>query len=116
MTIEQLISIFGAVALLVMGAWALIRIVVWQFEKRLDERFLGMEEKRKEGRKSSDARFAALDDKYDKLQAEVREILIEMPRQFVERTDYIRRESVIEGKIDQLSLRIQDWIMEKRND
>jgi hypothetical protein len=44
----------------------------------------------------------------------VRRILIELPRDYVARTDYVRRETVMEAKIDQLGLRIENWLLREK--
>ena len=122
MSWDAVSSMFGPIAALIAGAWALLKILIWQFEKRLDERenrqserFAALAKVRVDDQKEWQERHGRLDEKYEKLNDEVRQMLIDMPQQFVARTDYVRRESVVEGKIDQLSLRIQDWILEKRN-
>lgn len=115
MSIELFLSICGFVALIVSGAWALLRIAMSQFDKRLDVRFAALELARTEGRNSYEERFRRMDTLYEQLDREVRKLLIDMPEKFVRREDYVRRETLIEAKIDQLSLRIQNWMLEARN-
>ena len=114
MTIELLISLFGAVTMLIAGAWVLLRMAMTQFDLRLSERFEATEKLRMEGRRVAGQRMEAIEAKYERLDIEVRRILIDMPREYVARTDYVRRETVIEGKIDMLSLRIENWILESK--
>lgn len=114
MTIEMLISLLGAVGLILSGAWVLLRMAMNQFDLRLSERFEAIEKLRTEARRVAGQRMEALESKYERLDIDVRRILIDMPREYVSRTDYIRRETVIEGKIDMLSLRIENWILESK--
>lgn len=105
------------------GVWAVMRTfaylvakVVAQFKAQLDERFEALERAREDGRKAWDERFAKVEARYEQLDRELRKLLIELPDRWVRREDYVRRETLIEAKIDQLSLRIQNWILESRND
>ncbi len=119
MTLEVALGVFGAIALVVAGTWAVMKAfgllmakIVAQFEKRLDERFAAMELARAEGRKIWEARLMRLDTKQERIDGELRELLISMPDKYVRREDYVRRESIIEGKIDRLGLQIQNWILQ----
>lgn len=70
------------------------KILLDQFEKRLGERFAGIE--------------AAKDRQMEKLESLERDFLQwkgELPLNYVRREDYIRGQSVIEAKIDGLALR-----------
>lgn len=122
MTLDMALGIFGTIALISSGIWALIKAfgflvnkVVAQFEMRLDERFAAQEIARQEGRKIWEARLSRVDEKQERIDRELRELLITMPDKYVRREDYVRRETVIEAKIDQLSLRIQNWILENKH-
>jgi hypothetical protein len=107
----SLYEILGAIALVVGSHWALLKVAVSQFERRLDERFAAQEKAREEGQKSWQERVNRMESRQEEIEKDVRRILIELPREYVNRTDYVRRETVIEAKIDQLSLRIQNWIL-----
>lgn len=104
------------------GGWALMKAfgylmnrVVEQFKEQLDERFAAQERARDEGRKVWEDRMAKLDEKQERMDRELRKLLIDLPDKFIRREDYVRRETVIESKIDQLSLRIQNWMLEERH-
>ena len=114
--------IFGPLSTLAAGGWAVFKAFGWlvgkvvaQFEARLDERFAAQETARSERSRLWEARLARVDDNYAKIDRELRDLLINLPDRYVRREDYVRRETVIEAKIDQLSLRIQNWILEKKN-
>jgi hypothetical protein len=122
MNVDVALWIFGPVSTIFAAGWAvtkafsyLVAKMVAQFEKRLDERFEALEEARAEGRKIWEERIARLDEKQERTDRELREMLISMPDKYVRREDYVRRETVIEAKIDQLSLRIQNWILENKH-
>jgi hypothetical protein len=122
MTWELGLGIFGAISLLAAGAWALIKAfgylvgrIVSQFNQQLDERFV-THEKLEAGRMATwEGSIARLDQKHERIDRELRELLIAMPDKYVRREDYVRRETVIEAKIDQLGLRIQNWILENKH-
>lgn len=107
MSVELLISLFTAVAVLVGGVWALIRVVVSQFEKRLDERFAGQEVLRLEGRKQWEERIARLEEKHTELERTFLKFLAELPREYQRREDHIRFELVINAKLDALAAKIE---------
>lgn len=102
----------GAIGIgLVASYWALLKLAASQFEKRLDEKFTVQEKAREEGRRAWDDRAKRIETKQDQLDQDVRRILTELPRDYVTRTEYLRRETLIEAKIDQLSLRIENWML-----
>lgn len=113
MTVNEVLALLGAVATLIGGAWALVRLIVAQFEARLDERFEAQERARIEGRNLWEERMARMESKAEKLDSDVRQILIELPREYVTRADYVRRETIIEAKIDQLALRWENWTLKE---
>lgn len=115
MNMDLLLSIFGAAATVVCGVWAVGRVIAAQFDKRLEARFASQDRAREEGQKQWNTRMEGLEKRQQELDKDVRQILIELPREYVTRSDYVRRETIIEGKIDQLSLRIQNWILENKN-
>lgn len=109
------LQVLGALATMIGGCWALVKVIVSQFNRQLDERFTALEKARAEGQSAWNKRMEAIEQKQQDLDKDVRQILIEMPREYVTRTDYVRRETVIEAKIDQLTLRIQNWILEEKH-
>jgi hypothetical protein len=106
MTIEQLLTLFGAVATLVGAAWALIRIIVRQFEARLDERFQLQEKARMEARLVYNQRFEGLEKDARAREREHMKLLVELPREYVRREDQIRFETGINGKLDALNAKL----------
>lgn len=109
------VQVVGMIAVVIGGFWALVKVIVWQFNHALDQRFEELEKARAEGQRVWNDRMTAIEKKAVDLDADVRKILIELPREYVTRADYVRRETIIESKIDQLSLRIQNWVLEARH-
>ena len=122
MDLQLGLGVLGALATLAVGVWTVMKAfgflvgrIVAQFELRLDERFAALERAREEGRKSVNERYARMEAKLEGLDRELRQLLIDLPERYVRREDYVRRETVIEAKIDQLGLRLQNWILERDN-
>jgi len=113
MSVNELYQLLGAIATLVCGAWVLIRLSGAQFEKRLDERFAAQEKARQEGRELWEGRIGRMEQKTERLESEVRQILIDLPREYVARADYVRRETVIESKIDLLAIKWENWLLKR---
>jgi hypothetical protein len=112
--LQLLIGLAGVVCIVMSGFWAMTKVVVGNFQRTLDERFALQEEARKEGQREWMDRGKRNEGRIDELEKELRRVLIETPKEYVSRGDYVRRETVIEAKIDQLSLRIQNWFLEDR--
>jgi hypothetical protein len=108
LSVEIWIAAATLVVAIVCGYWALGKMLVNQFTKALDVRFESLEVARKEGRKASDERFKRLEDKQERLDQDVRKILIELPREYVRREDYVRGQTVIEAKLDALATRLEN--------
>lgn len=120
-TIEfwQLLGMAGAVLTAFISAtFAAGKLLVAQFERRLNDRFIAQDESRAEGQKHWDTKFAALEqaaaNECKEFQRIEREILImkaDMPVQYVRRDDYIRNQTIIEAKIDGLAVRIENALL-----
>jgi hypothetical protein len=99
--IALLLSFFGAVV----GFWKFIEARReksddrrWEdLHRHLDARFLDISEAQRKER-----------EEWIKLERGLMELKAELPRQYVLRDDYIRMQSIIEGKIDALALRIEN--------
>ena len=101
----------GAVVAIVGGFWAVSKLAMGQFDRRLDERFKTFERGLAELRTVGSQRLEQLEANYRDLDKDLRKLLIELPREYVARADYIRRETLIEAKIDQLRLYLENWIL-----
>ena len=100
--ISLLLAFFGCVA-------GFGKVLIDQFEKRLQERFIAQDEARSKGQKSMREMFGQhLDDERrntDALQNLEREFLrwqADLPIHYVRREDYVRGQVVIEAKLDAL--------------
>lgn len=105
--IGLLLAFFGA-------AFALGKLLLTQIEKRLEQRFQGQDESRRESQKHWDTKFAALEKAADderlmwrKLERELMDLKAELPLSYVRREDQIITQSRIEAKIDSLALRLE---------
>lgn len=109
-------GVFAAVgASLCAGAWVLLMLAARQFDARLEERFTTLEKARLEGRQAWEDRISKMESRYEALDLDVRKIMIELPREYVARSDYVRRETVIEAKIDRLGLQLENYILKARD-
>lgn len=102
MSVEILLALVSAVSILIGGYWALVKIIVGQFEKRLAERLQAMVEISTEGRTQYEQRFVRLEGEQHKLDRAHMRLLAELPREYVRREDHIRFETVINAKLDAL--------------
>ncbi|MBI2313569.1 MAG: hypothetical protein HYU77_13800 [Betaproteobacteria bacterium] len=104
--IPELMPLAGAVGTLIAGAWALVKIVVGQFEKRLDERFRALESARTDAQKQWDSRFRVIEEGQREMERDVSRLREELPVHYVRREDAIRSETVINAKLDALAAKI----------
>ena len=95
---DLVLSVLGAFATLIGGAWALLRIIVSQFEARLDDRFAIQEKARHEARQIYQERFAHLEHASAQREREHLKLLADLPVLYVRREDQIRFETGINGK------------------
>lgn len=120
--VTLLISFFSCVG--VFG-----RLLLWQIEKRQQERFASQEKARDEAEKRQqerfsaqevarkqeqahwDERFASLDNsakEWVRVEREFLEFKAVLPMKYVIRDDYVRNQTVIEAKLDALALRLEN--------
>lgn len=115
MSVQLYFTIAGvavtAIVAIIAGFWAITRVAMGQFDRRLEERFATFTAALAELRNVGTERLEKLERQYTALDQDLRKILIELPREYVARTDYVRRETVMEAKIDQLGLRIENWML-----
>lgn len=91
------------------------KVLFAQIDQRLDTRFTAMEESRKQSQTHWDARFGELAEQ-NRREAEgwqriEREFLIfkaDLPIQYVRREDFVRNQTIIEAKLDQLRMSIEN--------
>jgi len=121
--IWQLIGAMGA--LLGMVASLIItasKVLVGQFEKRLDEKFSAMELASSRAQKHWDSQFSALEQAaideakgWQRLERDIMQMKADLPNIYVRRDDYIRNQSVIEAKLDGLAVRIENALLKGNN-
>jgi hypothetical protein len=102
----------------VVAMFTLGKLLIGQFDKRLNERFTAQDAARKESQKHWDTKFAALESaaateakEWQRIEKDVLLMKADLPNQYVRRDDYIRNQSVIESKIDGLAVRIENAIL-----
>jgi biopolymer transport protein ExbB/TolQ len=108
----SLLSVF--ISLMFIGG----KLLLSQFEKRLDERFGAQEKSRLESQKHWDDKFSTLEKaaandakEWQRIEREIMGIKADLPVQYVRRDDYIRNQTIIEAKIDGLAVRIENAIL-----
>ncbi len=96
-------------------AFAAGRLLLTQIDRRLDGRFAAMEEARRSGQSHWDSQFATLSEQnqreaagWQRLERDFLGWKAELPIQYVRREDYVRNQTVIEAKLDQLRLSIEN--------
>ena len=121
MDLSNLITLLGIFAGIITG---LVKLLLWQFEKRLGERFSAQDEARQVASKHWDENFAKVLERQDKDSDAVRQLeytflrfRAELPVEYVRREDWVRGQSVIEAKLDGLALKFENILLKgARND
>ena len=103
--IGLLLAFFGSV-------FAFGKMLMNQFDRRLDERFKTQDESRKESKEHWEARFNQLESLTRKTEHDVQTLRTELPSEYVRREDWIRFSVSIDQKIDTIH-RLLDGIREK---
>lgn len=111
MDLSTAIGLLGVFATIITG---LVKLLLWQFEKRLDERFADQDEARKTASKHWEENFAKVLERQDKDANAVAELersflrfQADLPIQYVRREDYVRNQTVIEAKLDALASKLE---------
>lgn len=112
-------ALLGMVASLIITAG---KVLVGQFEKRLDEKFSAMELASSSAQKHWDSQFSALEQAaideakgWQRLERDIMQMKADLPNIYVRRDDYIRNQSVIEAKLDGLAVRIENALLKGNN-
>lgn len=94
------------------------RMLLSQVEKRLDERFAVQQEGRESTQKHWDAQFDSLkrsaaeeNKQWQQVERDLMALKADLPLNYVRRDDFIRNQTVIEGKLDGLALRIENAVL-----
>jgi hypothetical protein len=108
-------SLLSAIGVLLFSAG---KLLVKQFERRLDERFEGLERARSESTRHWDNKFeslqqAAADNEREmrRMERDVMTLKADLPINYVRREDYIRNQSILEAKIDGVAIRIENALL-----
>ncbi|MBK5230851.1 MAG: hypothetical protein JJE27_06745 [Thermoleophilia bacterium] len=98
-------------ALLIAGAWGLTKVVLVQFERRLDQRFDTMEKSRKDGQRVWDERFKGMEGRLSVQERDLSSHMASLPVQYVRREDAIRSDVQVNAKLDALNERLDVWLL-----
>lgn len=98
------------VASIMAGYWALGKLVVAQFDKRLQEKFEAQDRQRDEGRRLWNERFERMDAQQTRLDTDFTKLMRELPSTYVRREDAIRENTTINAKLDALNARLEHLI------
>lgn len=117
-TVASLLGVFTGVIT------GLVKLLLWQFEKRLGERFAAQEEARKDASRHWEDNFAKVLERQDKDAAAVAQLersflnfKAELPLEYVRREDWVRGQAVLEAKLDGVALKIENIMLKgARND
>jgi hypothetical protein len=93
----------GAIASLIGAFYALVKIIVAQFNKNLDIRFAAQEQVRSNAQGEWARRFTTLEDGQRELDRRFNEHLVELPLKYQRREDAIRQEVNIISRLDGLA-------------
>ncbi|WP_062785997.1 hypothetical protein [Aquitalea pelogenes] len=91
------------------------KLLLGQFEQRLDQRFKAIDEANKATSTHWDTRFAELleqnrreADGWQRIEKDFLRFQAALPMEYVRRDDYIRNQTVIEAKLDAVALKIEN--------
>lgn len=102
-----LLAFFGCVA-------AFGKILLGQFEKRLDERFKTQEDSRKTAQVHWDESFKKIETMSRQNERDILQLQAKLPEHYLRREDWIRSQSTIEAKIDGLATKFENILLRER--
>lgn len=105
----------GLLMMFFVAVWAFGKVLVGQFDKRLDERFMLQESIRTENKADIDQRFNQLETLARKTEYDVQNLSKTLPAEYVRREDWIRFSVGIDNKFDTIYNALTD-IREKLHD
>ena len=101
---------------LISAFWALVSVMIKQFDKALDKRFDVIDVARNESNKSHKERFDRIEESQRIHERELLSLKAELPERYVRREDAIRSEMTLHAKFDGLASRIDMFLRTKQND
>lgn len=116
---REIFTIIGAFAAVIGVAG---KVFLAQFNATMNERFRSMEQARTQASEMWGQRFDKLEqasnderEQMRKVEKDLLQLRAELPERYVRREDWVRSQSIVEGKIDGLALRIENILL-KRGD
>lgn len=116
MTANELYALLGAAAVLVGGAWALVKLTVAQFDRRLDERFVALAASRTESRNLWDERFKTIAARQGLLETALSTLQRTLPIDYTRREDAIRADVQVNAKLDAINNRLDRVLTQRRQE
>ncbi|TCS38510.1 hypothetical protein EDC30_102249 [Paucimonas lemoignei] len=108
--------LFGMAVTLISAFWALIALIVKQFNAGLASRFETLENARSEESSRTNERFDRIEQSQKNLDRDLLMLKAELPDRYVRREDAIRSEMTLHAKFDGLAARIDTFLRVKNND
>jgi hypothetical protein len=99
--------LISMVIALIGGYWALVKVIVWQFNKNLDTRFTAQDEVRTLAGNEWNRRFDALERGQAAADLRFTSHLLELPEKYQRREDAIRQEVAIISRLDGLGVMVE---------
>lgn len=94
---------------LIVGSWwALGKLLLRQYDLRLEERFTTQERAREQAQAHWDDRFRRIESDSRAREREVLQLKADLPISYVRREDYVRGQTVIEAKLDALAIKLEN--------
>jgi hypothetical protein len=112
----ELWHLFSIVVTLLGAYWALVALIVKQFNAGLTTRFRTLEEARTEANSRANERFDRIESSQKNLDRDLLMLKAELPDKYVRREDAIRSEMTLHAKFDGLAARIDTFLRVKNND
>lgn len=106
----------GLVIALISAFWALVSLMVAQFNRGLDKRFEVIDTARAEANAAAKERFDRLEEQQRNTERELLSMKAELPDKYVRREDAIRSEMTLHAKFDGLAGQIYQFMRAKQND
>jgi len=118
--LQIVLWVVGALFTVGGGAWGLIKAFAYlgeklasAFEQKLEAKLAAITQQLHQITAEGRTRIEKLERQYESLDREVRQILIELPRQYVLREDQVKRDTVLMAKFDLLRMEMRGKELEQ---
>jgi hypothetical protein len=125
MSLSEILAIVSAAAVLIGGAWTLLKLAASQYQRALTaqlgamENALGtrldtMERAREESHRLHESRFARVEEGHAKTARELLEFKLDVSETRTHRDDFVRNMTLIEAKLDGMATKMENWFLRMR--